>query len=84
MLYFDLRKMNKIEKTDKDKIKEQKSIDIIDNFVNNLPQEKIKFDEFSMLEEITNTKIDYQQIQDIFAEKIKQIGDEKIKTINEI
>ena len=84
MLYFDLRKMNKIEKTDKDKIKEQKSIDIIDNFVKNLPQEKIKFDEFSMLEEITNTKIDYQQIQDIFAEKIKQIGDEKIKTINEI
>ena len=84
MLYFDLKKMNKIEKTDKDKIKEQKSIDIIDNFVNNLPQEKIKFDEFSMLEEITNTKIDYQQIQDIFAEKIKQIGDEKIKTINEI
>ena len=84
MLYFDLKKMNKIEKTDKDKIKEQKSIDIIDNFVKNLPQEKIKFDEFSMLEEITNTKIDYQQIQDIFAEKIKQIGDEKIKTINEI
>ena len=76
--------MNNTSKNDKQKLKEKKAIEIIDNFINNLPQEKIKFDEFSMLEEITNVKIDYQQIQDIFAEKIKQISEEKIKTINEI
>ena len=68
----------------KDKEKEKKSIEIIDNFVKNLPPENIKFDEFSMLEEITNAKIDYSQIKDIFYEKIKQIEGQKIKTISEI
>ena len=68
----------------KDIVKEKKSIEIIDNFIKSLPKDKIKFDEFSMLEEITNSKIDYQQIQDIFAEKINKISKEKIKTINEI
>ena len=70
--------------SDKDILKEKKSIEIIDNFIKSLPKDKIKFDEFSMLEEITNSKIDYQQIQDIFAEKINKISKEKIKTINEI
>ena len=73
-----------MNKNEEQQLKEKKSIEIIDNFINNLPQDKIKFDEFSMLEEITNAKIDYRQIQDIFAEKIKQIGEEKIKTIKEI
>ena len=73
-----------MNKNEEQQLKEKKSIGIIDNFINNLPQDKIKFDEFSMLEEITNAKIDYRQIQDIFAEKIKQIGEEKIKTIKEI
>ena len=69
---------------DKESLKVKKSIELIDNFVKNIPQEKIKFDEFSTLEEITNAKVDFHQIQDIFAEKIKSIAGEKIKTINEI
>ena len=75
--------MSEKEKS-KDKEKEKKSIEIIDNFVNNLSPENIKFDEFSMLEEITNAKIDYTQIKDIFSEKMKQIKGQKIKTISEI
>ena len=69
---------------DKESLKEKKSIELIDNFVKNIPKEKIKFDEFSTLEEITNAKVDFHQIQDIFAEKLKSIEGEKIKTINEI
>ena len=69
---------------DKESLKVKKSIELIDNFVKNIPKEKIKFDEFSTLEEITNAKVDFHQIQDIFAEKIKSIEGEKIKTINEI
>ena len=69
---------------DKENLKEKKSIELIDNFVKNLPKEKIKFDEFSTLEEITNAKVDFHQIKDIFAEKLKSIEGEKIKTINEI
>ena len=42
-----------------EKSKERKSFELFDNFIRNIPQEKIKFDEFSMLEEITNAKINY-------------------------
>ena len=66
------------------KSKEQKSIELFDNFLRNIPQEKIKFDEFSMLEEITNAKINYNLMQKILEEKIDKIKDKNIKTIKNI
>ena len=69
---------------EKDILKEKKSLEIIDNFVNSLSKDKIKFDEFSMIDEIANTKIDIIEIQSIFEEKLKELKDEKIKTIKEI
>ena len=73
-----------MNKNEKDIIKQQKAIEIIDEFTNNLPADKIKFDEFSILEEITNTKLNYQQIQNIFAKKMSQIDENSIKTVNKI
>ena len=66
------------------KSKEQKSIELFDNFLRNIPQEKIKFDEFSMLEEITNAKINYNLMQKILEEKIDKIKEKNIKTIKNI
>ena len=66
------------------KSKEQKSFELFDNFIKNIPKDKIKFDEFSMLEEITNAKIDYTVMQDILNEKMNIIKDIDIKTIKDI
>ena len=66
------------------KSKEQKSFELFDNFIKNIPKDKIKFDEFSMLEEITNAKIDYTVMQDILNEKSNIIKDIDIKTIKDI
>ena len=74
--------MNK--KNDNDKLKEQKTVELFDNFIKSLPQDKIKFDEFSMLEEITNAKIDYNIMKDILEEKIKKIEEKNLKTIKDI
>ncbi len=67
-----------------EKSKERKSFELFDNFIRNIPQEKIKFDEFSMLEEITNAKINYNLMQEILNEKIDKIKDQEIKTIKNI
>ena len=69
---------------DKNKIKKEKALETIDNFVNNLPPEKIKYDEFSMIEEITTAKLEYNKIKQIFNDRINLISDVKIKTINDI
>ena len=74
--------MNK--KNDNDKLKEQKTVELFDNFIKSIPQDKIKFDEFSMLEEITNAKIDYNIMKDILEEKIKKIEEKNLKTIKDI
>lgn len=73
-----------MNKNEKEIIKQQKAIEKIDEFINNLPADKIKFDEFSILEEMTNTKLNYQQIQNIFAKKLAQVDEKSIKTVNQI
>ena len=74
--------MNKKNKDEKSK--EQQTKELFDKFLKSIPQDKIKFDEFSMLEEITNAKIDYNLMKNILSEKINKIEEVKIKTINEI
>ena len=74
--------MNKKNKDEKSK--EQQAKELFDKFLKSIPQDKIKFDEFSMLEEITNAKMDYNLMKNILSEKINKIGEVKIKTINEI
>ena len=74
--------MNK--KENDEKIKNQKSIEIFNSFLKNLPQDKIKFDEFSMLEEITNAKIDYNSMKHILKNKLNKIKDEPIREIKDI
>ena len=74
--------MNK--KNDNDKLREQKSVELFNNFLKNIPQDKVKFDEFTMLEEITNAKIDYNIMKDILDEKIKKLDGKNIKTIKDI
>jgi hypothetical protein len=74
--------MNK--KNDNDKLREQKSVELFNNFLRNIPQDKVKFDEFTMLEEITNAKIDYNIMKDILDEKIKKLDGKNIKTIKDI
>ena len=67
-----------------DKLREQKSVELFNNFLRNIPQDKVKFDEFTMLEEITNAKIDYNIMKDILDEKIKKLDGKNIKTIKDI
>ena len=67
-----------------DKLREQKSFELFNNFLRNIPQDKVKFDEFTMLEEITNAKIDYNIMKDILDEKIKKLDGKNIKTIKDI
>ena len=74
--------MNKKNKDEKSK--EQQTKELFDKFLKSISQDKIKFDEFSMLEEITNAKIDYNLMKNILSEKINKIEEVKIKTINEI
>ena len=74
--------MNKKNKDEKSK--EQQTKELFDKFLKSIPQDKIKFDEFSMLEEITNAKTDYNLMKNILSEKINKIEEVKIKTINEI
>lgn len=74
--------MNKKNKDEKSK--EQQAKELFDKFLKSIPQDKIKFDEFSMLEEITNAKMDYNLMKNILSEKINKIEEVKIKTINEI
>ncbi len=74
--------MNKKNKDEKSK--EQQTKELFDKFLKSIPQDKIKFDEFSMLEEITNAKMDYNLMKNILSEKINKIEEVKIKTINEI
>ena len=62
----------------------QKSIELFDNFLRNIPQNKIKFDEFSMLEEITNAKMNSNLMKNYLIEKINKVKDTKIKTLKEI
>ena len=73
-----------MNKNESEKITTQKSIELFDNFLRSIPQDKIKFDEFSMLEEITNAKINYNLMQKILEEKIDKIKDKNIKTIKSI
>ena len=74
--------MNKKNKDENSK--EQQTKELFDKFLKSIPQDKIKFDEFSMLEEITNAKMDYNLMKNILSEKINKIEEVKIKTINEI
>ena len=67
-----------------EKIIMKKSIDLFDNFLRNTPQNKIKFDEFSMLEEITNAKINSNLMKNFFAEKINKIKEKEIRTLKDV
>lgn len=71
-------------KNESEKITMQKSIELFDNFLRNIPQNKIKFDEFSMLEEITNAKLNSNLMKNYLIEKINKVKDTKIKTLKEI
>ena len=71
-------------KNESEKITMQKSIELFDNFLRNIPQNKIKFDEFSMLEEITNAKMNSNLMKNYLIEKINKVKDTKIKTLKEI
>lgn len=74
--------MNKNKKNEKSK--EQKAFELIDIFLKSIPQNEIKFDEFSKLEEITNAKMDYNLMKDILEQRINQIKEIEIKTIKDI
>ena len=74
--------MNKNKKNEKSK--EQKAFELIDFFLKSIPQNEIKFDEFSKLEEITNAQMDYNLMKDILEERINKIKEIEIKTIKDI
>lgn len=73
-----------MNKNESEKKTIQKSIELFDNFLRNIPENKIKFDEFSMLEEITNAKMNSNLMKNYLIEKINKVKDTKIKTLKEI
>ena len=73
-----------MNKNESEKITIQKSIELFDNFLRSVPENKIKFDEFSMLEEITNAKINDNLMKNFLAEKNKKINEKEIKTLKDI
>ena len=73
-----------MNKNESEKKTIQKSIELFDNFLRNIPETKIKFDEFSMLEEITNAKINCNSMKNILVEKINKINEKEIKTLKDV
>ena len=73
-----------MNKNESEKKTIQKSIELFDNFLRNIPENIIKFDEFSMLEEITNAKINCNSMKNILVEKINKINEKEIKTLKDV
>ena len=63
---------------------DKKGLEIMRNFISTIPNDKIKFDNFTMLEELSSTHIDQRAIEKFFKERNEQIANETIKTVKDL